>query len=74
MQHLVDEALHKAGGDLEVGEEERKAGVSHLPQPQSLLALLIYTITFQHPLKHLHTHTHTPNNQFPIVVRSRANE
>lgn len=58
VQHLVDKALYEAGGDLVVGEEKRKAGVSHLPQSQPLLALLIHTVTFQHPLKHLQKCTH----------------
>lgn len=57
MEHLVEQALDEGGGDVEVREEQGETRVSHLPQLQPLLVLLIDTVAAQHAVKHLDSHT-----------------
>lgn len=54
MEDLVEETADQGWSDVKFGEEQRQTGVTCLPQPQTLLILLIDTVAAQHALKQLH--------------------
>lgn len=53
MQDLVEEAADQRGSDVQLGEEQRQAGVACLSQSQALLVLLVDAVATQHALKKL---------------------
>lgn len=53
MKDLVEKTSDQCWCDLKLREKERQTSVSCFPQPQTLLVLLIDTVTAQHALKKL---------------------
>lgn len=53
MEDLVEETADQGRSDVKLGEEQRQAGVTCLPQPQTLLILLIDAVAAQHALSQL---------------------
>lgn len=41
VEDLVEEAANQSGSDVKFREEQRQTGVTRLPQPQTLLILLV---------------------------------
>lgn len=53
MEDLIEETADQGRGDVKFREEQRQTRVTCLPQPQSLLILLIDAVAAQHALKQL---------------------
>lgn len=53
VEDLVEETADQGWSDVELREKQRQAGVTRLSQPQTLLILLVDTVTAQHALKQL---------------------
>lgn len=53
MEDLVEETACQVWSDVKFGEEQRQAGVTCVPQPQTLLIPLIDSVAAQHALKQL---------------------
>lgn len=53
VEDLVEEASDEGGSDVKLREQQRQAGVACLPQPQTLLVLLVDSVAAQHALEQL---------------------
>lgn len=53
MEDLVEQTADQRRSDVKFREEQRQAGVTCFPQPQTLLILVIDTVAAQHALKQL---------------------
>lgn len=68
MEDLVEETSDKGGSDVKFREQQRQAGVAHLPQPQTLLILLIDAVAAQHALKQLCKGEERKENHHMIIL------